>query len=300
LKEKVLVTGASGFIGRYVVDALLKKEYEVIALVHKNQMQESRHIQTLTGDICEESFIRQVAELMKRCDILIHLAADIDMCGSDRTILVNCLGTYHMINLAKDLAVKSFVYMSSVPVIGKPRILPITENHPADPKTLYHITKDAGEKMVTQLSSEEMRVVILRIASPVGIGMNSRNYLSYLLEKCEKNEQVELYGTGKRSQNYIDVRDIAEAVLCSLSAAASGIFLIAGKDTVTNRKLAFLCRKIMGSSSEIIWGKREDLEEEDQWRLSSEKARRLLGYMPAYALEDTIRWITGSMGAHGV
>lgn len=154
--------------------------------------------------------------------------------------------------------------------------------------------------MVTQLSSEEMRVVILRIASPVGIGMNSRNYLSYLLEKCEKNEQVELYGTGKRSQNYIDVRDIAEAVLCSLSAAASGIFLIAGKDTVTNRKLAFLCRKIMGSSSEIIWGKREDLEEEDQWRLSSEKARRLLGYMPAYALEDTIRWITGSMGAHGV
>ena len=56
----------------------------------------------------------------------------------------------------------------------------------------------------------------------------------------------------------------------------------------------------MGSSSEIIWGKREDLEEEDQWRLSSEKARRLLGYMPAYALEDTIRWITGSMGAHGV
>lgn len=295
MKDNVLVTGAAGFIGRYVVDALLQEGYEVTALVRKKPKQFDDRVVVVEADICKEDIEQRTKGLVKKCGTLIHLAADLDMRGSDQTILTNCLGTYHVAGLAKAIGVKRFVYLSSIPVIGVPKDLPITELHPIEPKTLYHITKYAGEQIVRQELSESIQTVILRIPSPIGKGMNPNFYLPFLLRKCQKNETIELYGEGKRSQNYIDVRDIASAVLCSISSEKSGLYLIAGKKEITNQKLAFLCRKITGSVSEIVWGRREDPEEENQWVISGEKARKELGFIPRYELAETIRWMIYSL-----
>ncbi len=295
MKDKVLVTGAAGFIGRYVVNTLLQEGYEVTALVRRKTQQPNERVTVVEADLCEADMEQNPELLAKKCKILIHLAADLDMQGSDRTILTNCLGTYHVIRLAKAMGVEQFIYMSSIPVIGVPRELPVTELHSVEPKTLYHITKYAGEQMVRQELSGKMQTVILRISSPVGAGMNPGNYLSFLLRKCKKNETIELYGEGKRSQNYIDVRDIAAAVLCSISSDKSGLYLIAGRKEITNQKLAFLCKEMTGSSSDIIWGKREDPEEKNQWVISGEKAYKELGFFPQYELVETIRWIADNL-----
>ncbi len=187
---------AAGFIGRYVVDALLQEGYEVTALVRKKPKQFDDRVVAVEADICKEDIEQRTKGLVKKCGTLIHLAADLDMRGSDQTILTNCLGTYHVAGLAKAIGVKRFVYLSSIPVIGVPKDLPITELHPIEPKMLYHITKYAGEQIVRQELSESIQTVILRIPSPIGKGMNPNLYLSFLLRKCQKNETIELYGEG--------------------------------------------------------------------------------------------------------
>lgn len=291
MKTRVFVTGASGFIGRYVVDELVKNQYEVIALVHNVPPCFDKQVKVVKGDMCDEEFVKKVSQSIGKCSIVVHLGADLNMRGDDKTILTNCLGVYHVLQLAASVQAEHFIYLSSIPIIGTPRVLPITEEHPAEPKTLYHVTKWMGEKLTQQFFSEKMHRVILRIPSPIGVGMNKNNYLSFLLRKCIENETIELYGTGGRIQNYIDVRDVAGAVLGSFSALDSGMFLIAGKKEISNRELAYLCREITASSSPIIWGRREDLEENNHWIISSQKALSSFGFLPKYELRETIQWI---------
>lgn len=304
MKKKVLVTGAAGFIGRYVVNELLKREYDVAIILYDKESIDCHKrddsivngdINVISGDICEENIIQSVVDSIEKCDIFIHLAADININGNDRTILVNCLGTYHCVKLANALGAECFIYMSSIPVIGTPCVLPVTEEHPALPKTLYHITKYSGEMIVEREKSKDMKTIILRIPSPIGFGMSPNNYLSFLLGKCMRNELIEVYGTGARIQNYIDVRDIASAVVQSFTTKYSGIFLIAGSKSVSNLELALLCKEITGSESEIIYGQREDPEEKNQWIISTDKAKQAFGFFPRYGLRETIQWILSNM-----
>ena len=295
MKNRVLVTGAAGFIGKYAVKKLLENDYEVIALVRAASENSGYEAPVIEADISEESVIQSVGALVKQCDTVIHLAANLDMTGTDETINVNCKGTYHLIRLAERLSAKKYIYISSIPVIGLPRAIPITEEHPVKPQTLYHITKYMGEQMVEVLSAPGMQKIILRIPSPIGVGMNEGSYLSYLLKCCLENKSIELFGHGMRRQNYIDVRDIASAILRAVETDLSGLFLIAGKHDITNRDLAFLCKQITGSVSEITWGKREDPEENNQWIISTKKAQRQLNFFPEHDLEDTLRWIQSSM-----
>lgn len=296
MKKRVLITGASGFIGRYVVKKFLEKKYNVIALVHAKHSDFDADVQVIEADISEESIIASAAEKIKQCDVLVHLAANLDMKGSDETISVNCMGTYHLIRLAALLSVQKFIYISSIPVIGNPKFLPVTEEHPIAPATLYHISKYMGEQMLNSLCPPDMETVILRIPSPIGVGMSEHNYLSFLLNKFKKNEPVELFGQGLRRQNYIDVRDIASAILCATEAPATGLFLIAGKQEISNRDFAFLCKEITNSQSEITWGKRDDPEEENQWVIAATKAEEQLGFSPEYDLKDTLCWIYDTAG----
>lgn len=289
--KKVLVTGANGFIGRYVVKELCEHGYEVVVLVHKEQVSWPYPIMSIKADICEESVVEQIVGQTGEIGIIVHLAADINIGGSDRTILTNCLGTYHMALLANLISAEQFIYMSSIPVIGIPEDLPVTESHPVKANTLYHITKYAGEQIVDQICRREIRKMVLRISSPIGIGMKENNYLSMLLKKCKSNAQIELYGEGKRIQNYIDVRDVASAILCGILSGKPGLYLIAGRKGITNRDLAFLCKEITGSSSSILWGLREDAEEARQWIISGRKAEVDLSFLPRYKLEESIKWM---------
>ncbi len=296
MEKKVLVTGATGFIGKYAIRKLLDSGYEVVAIVRKKSTDLGGDVSIIEASISDEKMMQNVVTRVRQCDIVIHMAANLDMKGHDETISVNCIGTYHLIRLAELLLAEKFIYISSIPVIGAPRVLPITEEHPVEPKTLYHISKYMGEQMVQALCPSAMQKIILRIPSPIGVGMNEKNYLSFLLKRCRKNELIEVYGQGMRRQNYIDVRDIASAILHAVQGREQGLFLIGGKQDITNRELAFLCKEVTESQSEIIWGRREDPEEENQWIISIQKAQSQLNFVPEYDIKDTLYWICDTMG----
>ena len=122
--------------------------------------------------------------------------------------------------------------------------------------------------------------------------MNQKNYLSMLLDCCMNQLPIEIYGRGSRVQNYIDVRDVSDFVADVLQENINGVYLIAGKKSVSNLKLAYLCRELTGSASKIRLGKMPDPADDIKWIISCEKAEREAGFSPGYTLEQTIRWVS--------
>ncbi len=291
--SKILVTGAAGFIGRYVTEHLLAQGYDVIAMTNSKKLDmRSKRLTIIVGDICDGDFVEKTVQAVGQCRAVIHLAADIRVPGDGATITANCLGTYHVVELANRLGADQFIYLSSVPVIGKPVSVPITEDHPAHPETLYHITKLTGEEIVKNVGTPGMKKVMLRIPSPIGRGMRQNVFLYRMLEQCRKGQDILLYGAGGRVQNYVDVRDIAEAVGLSLVRDTEGVFLIGG-ESISNLQLAEKCIARTKAGVQIRFAGVEDAAEVEHWEISGKKAKAVLGYEPRYMLDDTIDWIYG-------
>lgn len=293
-KTRLFITGANGFIGKNLIEALKQiPEYEIVA-GFGNTWEETTSrltsgIECMKCDISEPQFASYVAGKVSKCDVIIHLAAYISMEQDDRLIAVNVNGALNIAKLANEWMVKKVIYISSIPVIGTPMIHPIDERHPLSPKTLYHATKLSGEYILQACCDKNIDVISLRIPSPIGVGMNKKNFLSLLLEKCKNNEEIILFGHGGRKQNYIDVRDICRAILAAILKDAKGNFCIGGT-CISNEELAKMCVDLSDSKSEIIF-RGIDEEEDNVWDISFDKVRKHLEYEPMYSLEDTIRWL---------
>lgn len=292
--DKVLITGATGFIGQYVVYSLYKVGYDIITLSRTpfyNVTVQKGHIKSLIADITQPIQVEQLKAEVDGCKAIIHLAAAIQMSDGDITIDTNIKGTYYLLKLANELSISKFIYLSSIPLIGMPLQLPITENHPVNPKSLYHITKYAGEQLVQCMCKNNTEWNIIRIPSPIGRGMKKNTLLSTLLSQFMENKPVEIYGTGSRIQNYIDVRDVADFIVNIVPISKSGCYLISGEQSISNIELAQLCSKITKSHSKIFVGRYPDPEENMRWVISSQKAKKELDYNSKFSLEESISWI---------
>lgn len=295
-KTRLFITGANGFIGKNLISVLNRMpEYMVVAGVGNTWEKTASDREGGTGyvkcDISDDQFVPFISAKVEKCDVIIHLAAYISMEQDDRLIAVNVNGTSNIAKLANEWKVRKVIYISSIPVIGVPVVHPIDETHPLFPQTLYHATKLSGEFILQACCDKQTDVISLRIPSPIGCGMNKKNFLSLLLEKCRSNEEIILFGHGGRKQNYIDVRDVCRAILEVVVRDAKGVFCIGGT-CISNEELAKTCIALSDSKSPIIF-KGMDKEEDNIWDISFDKASGYLGYEPGYSLEDTIRWLLG-------
>lgn len=288
---RVLVTGSNGFVGKYVVQKLISEGYHVIGIGRTHNDFEHEKFSFYQADITDKEQLCTFFKLNSDISGIVHLAADININGSDNTIITNCLGTYYLSYYSVINKLKFFVNISSIPVIGKPIIIPVTEEHPTHPDSLYHISKLTGEQIVENTCAGFMKIFNLRISSPIGIGMPDKNYLSVLIDKCIKNEAIEVYGTGARVQNYIDVRDVADAIVCAMRSDKSGLYLIAADESISNIELAKLCINLLNSHSEIVLNRIADAEEGNKWHISAQKACQEIGFLPKHTLSETIKWI---------
>lgn len=293
---RILITGISGFVGGAIAEHLVKQGYDVVGL-SRSPYKNSNLVKTLQADIANITFIDQVLEKISYCDVIIHAAAVINNnLYVPEISLTNCLGTQQMLHLAHIWKIKKFIYLSSVPVIGKPKELPITERHPVDPLTAYHASKLYGESLVKISSNNsEFKSVILRLTSPIGKGMQDNRILSLFVRKALCNSPITILGQGARQQNYVDVRDLSLAVRsCVEFNNAEGMFNIGGEKSISNLELASTCIKTLKSSSQIIFSEDHDIEEGVNWNVSINKAKKFLNYRPQYTIENSISEIGDS------
>lgn len=279
----ILITGINGIVGNGIANNL-KGEF----IIYGVGRQDSSIVSGINAyDKLDISDIKQIIEYGNnhKIDHIVHCAA---YKGNDSKTVFdsNILGTWNIYKLGKLLKCKSIVYISGIPIIGMPKELPITEKHPLDPQSNYHLSKYIGELMLH--NQQDIPVVTLRIPSPIVPGMPANTILPVYVKKCMTNEQLTVMGKGSRSQNYIDIEDISLAVKLVIESNKTGIYNIASSCSISNSELANTCKTILNSDSEI---KFEGLDSNEgiNWDISIEKAKDELYFIPQRSIIQTIK-----------
>jgi nucleoside-diphosphate-sugar epimerase len=277
--SRIVVTGGAGKAGRAVVRDLLEHGYDVVSvdMLRDPNLAEG---QQLVADLADYG---QTVDALRGADVVVHLAA-IPAPGlkpDELTFRVNTTSTYNVFAAAALLGLSRVVWASSETTIGLPferelpRYAPIDEEHPLLPESSYALSKVVSEEMARQFS---------RWNGIPHIGLRFSNVM-------EPHDYERFPGFWDDAQlrrwnlwGYLDARDVAHSCRLALEADSSGaeVFIIAAADTVMNRPSADLMADVY-PDVEL----REGVGEFGTL-LSIEKARRLLGYEPAFSWRDAI------------
>ena len=183
----VLVTGASGFLGRFLVDDLLAAGYRVRALARSSaDLSFPPSVEVMTGDLLDPLCTSRAAA---GCDTIVHLAGKahaIDDSGeSDEEYRsVNVDGTRHLLERAAGVGVKRFIFASSVKVFGETTSGSVDETVPAAPQSSYARSKWMAEQLVASYNGRGLAAVSLRL--PLVYGPTKKGNLYRMIEAIDK------------------------------------------------------------------------------------------------------------------
>lgn len=249
--------------------------------------------QYISCDVDSEELANVFQTCMETAPIhaVVHLAADMrkEPYGVE-IVSHNCVGTQRLLELCEKYQVKSFVQVSSLPVIGKPMEHPITENHPLQPPTVYHATKVMEELLANYADYHHgLRTVSFRISAPVGPRMNYKTIFPTFVKNAMENKDLILSGRGTRKQSYVHVSDIAQAIyLALISENAHGVYNLSSENLLSNYELAKKCIEVLQSKSEIKFSGQDDYMDDYCWDVSLEKIQKDIGYEPKIGMEQAI------------
>ena len=215
---KIAVTGATGFIGKTLVNKCLSNGYEVNVLSRKDIDDDffDKPVKAFKGDLIEETSI--LNEFLMGVDILYHCAAEI----YDSALIekVNIDGTNNLIEACKGKKLK-WVQLSSTGVYGHPIIGIITEESKENPKGLYEVSKLRADRIIEEAGDKNnLNYVIVRPSNVFGAQMTNQS-LFQLIKSVDNNKFIRI---GKRNAvaNYIHVDNVIESLLiCGLDDSTS-------------------------------------------------------------------------------
>jgi UDP-glucuronate 4-epimerase len=233
--EKILVTGAAGFIGSHLTERLLSLGYQVVgldsfdsfydpAIKRRNVALFSNHpnFSLLEGDIRDLPFLKEVFSQLP-IDKIVHLAARAGVRPSIQEPLlyedVNIKGTLHLLEKSRENKIKQFVFASSSSVYGGNRKVPFSEDDPVNsPVSPYAATKKAGELLCYNYHHlYQIPVTCLRFFTVYGPRQRPEMAIHRFARAIIEEKQLPLYGDGtiKRDFTYID--DIIDGILLALT-----------------------------------------------------------------------------------
>ncbi len=246
----VLVTGATGFIGRRLVAALQERNAQVRTLVRSigNVSLNGDRVETVVGDLADSA---SLAHACAGIDTVIHAAgfAHADAANTPefaaRHWAVNAEGTFRLLDAAVAAKVQRFIFLSSVKAVGDPELHLVDERWDASPETAYGQAKRAAEeRALTVGRTTGMRVVNLRPALVYGPSMKGN--LPRLIEAVRRGWLPPLPETGNR-RSLVHVDDVAQAVLlaAALPAAAGQTWFVTDGQAYSGRELYRLIRRLL-------------------------------------------------------
>jgi UDP-glucuronate 4-epimerase len=306
LVRSALVTGGAGFIGSHLVDRLLLEGWRVTVIDNFDPYYEpaiKRHhlaphsshpsFRLIEGDIRDTG---PVHPAHAEYDVIVHLAAKAGVRPSIEDPQgyqdVNVRGTQNMLELARNLGVKQFVFASSSSVYGMNPNVPWREDdfvlRPISP---YAGTKVSGELMGHVYSHlYGIRFIALRCFTVYGPRQRPDLAIHKFARQIMNDEPIALYGDGTSRRDYTFVTDIVQGIRAAMDFTGSPYEIVnlgAGR-TITLIGMVQALEAVLGRRARLQW---EDDKAGDvpQTYASIEKARRLLGYTPQTDLTEGIR-----------
>lgn len=312
--KRVLVTGADGFIGSHLVEALVHQNYEVNALCLYNSFNSwgwldsspsKNDFKVLTGDIRDSRFCR---EITKNVDIVFHLAALIAIPYSysapESYLETNIKGTLNILSASMDNGVSRFLHTSTSEVYGTALTVPITETHPLQPQSPYSASKIGADALAMSFwHSFKFPISVVRPFNTYGPRQSARAVIPTIISQLAAGKTDIKLGDLRPTRDFNYVSDTCLGFIdISKSGKSIGEILnLSSGHEVSVGELFELIRDLMGVNASIVEDKqRLRPETSEVFRLLGDhrKASELAGYSPKVSLREglvkTIQWFTNS------
>lgn len=296
---RFLVTGADGFVGSHVVEALLGSgRDEVVAFVHRLpvrwlSLDPSRPLRLVQGDIARMVDVEAAGEV----DAIIHLAGIPSVAACERepelARLANFQGAVNVLNLsAGQQPSPRVVLVSTAALYGEPAYLPIDEDHPVEPKNQYMNTKLAAE--ITAQAYHEQQGVPVVIVRPFNIyGPRQSDYfvVPTIVRQCLEGVELRL-GDGRPVRNFTYITDAVDLLLraATTRGAPGNVINLGSRPTISIEQLARKVIELTGSHLEPIFDvARYRAGDPTFLQMDPSLAERLLAWSPRVPLEEGLR-----------
>lgn len=231
---RAFITGASGFVGTHLVNKLLKNNWSVRILIHKNNISDSKNCEVILGDIGERKVLE---DALKETDVLFHLAAALGGSLIDRNEFyrINAAGTKNVLDAAFKAGVKKAVHFSSAGVLGAVRNNEaVDEAYPTHPISPYDLSKLEGENIALNKAKEGKPVLVIRPGWVYGPG----DRRTFKLIRAIARKKFILVTRGQARQTPVFIDDLLQGVLQCVEQGRDGeIYNIAGNEALTVRHI---------------------------------------------------------------
>lgn len=316
--EKILVTGADGFIGSHLTEALVRAGYNVRAFALYNSFGTCGWLdhcaadvvgqfEIFSGDIRDPNGVRTS---VKGCDIVLHLAALIAIPYSyhspDTYVDTNIKGTLNVLQAARDQGVRRVVHTSTSEVYGTAKFVPITEEHPLQGQSPYSASKIGADQIARSFySSFETPVLTLRPFNTYGPRQSARAVIPTIITQLASGVSDIKLGAVHPTRDFSFVADTVAGFIAAMSSerGVGEVINLGSSFEISVEDTARCIAEIMGMEINIVTDSirlRPEKSEVERLFASHEKAKRLLKWVPAYGgregfmrgLVETIDWFT--------
>jgi len=286
----ILITGINGFIGKNIKEKLKDDK-------------RSKYFFGTTSDIedCvqfQKNYIGIEEKLQNETiECVVHLAAVIPNLFTnvefDDVFLPNALMLDNLYKFSLKKNIKKFIYMSSFGSMEDYKNYKI--------KDYYTLSKIYGEHVCSMMEARNIQTASLRIPSPYGPYSNLKSVINIFIENALKNLDINVYGSGKREQNFIYVEDVIKAIelFVNTENKISGVYSIVSEKNTSMLDLAQMIKEICESKSKIIVGKYRDAQEGFRPEYDYDRVYRENGYKPDYniytGLKKYIEWYVNNI-----
>lgn len=296
---RFLVTGGAGFIGSNLVKAL-EKSYRCKVYVLEDFS--TGHFKNLLGSECEvitgDLSEAQVWEWLKRSfhfDAVFHQGAITDTTIQDQKSMmkVNADSMRHIIDACLHWKAK-LIYASSAGVYGNSPA-PMREEEGLIPENVYGFSKLVMDRIAMNFLREnsEIKVVGLRYFNVYGPGEaykgKTASMVYQLYRQIREGKRPRLFKWGEQRRDFVYVEDVVRANLLALEKDVSGVFNIATGQARSFNEIVSLLNRYLGTDHQVEYFDCPYQFYQNFTQADISKARRELGYEPAYTLEDGVR-----------
>jgi NAD dependent epimerase/dehydratase len=318
MPQKILVTGADGFIGSHLVEYLVRQGHTVRALVLYNSFNSWGWLdscapdvvgkfEVFAGDIRDPHGVRAA---MQGCEVVLHLAALIGIPYSyhspDTYVDTNIKGTLNVLQAGRDLGVDQIIHTSTSEVYGSAQFVPITELHPLEGQSPYSASKIGADQMALAFHrSFDTPVTVIRPFNTYGPRQSARAVIPTAITQLAAGGGPIRLGSVHPTRDFSFVSDTVNGFVSAIGSERSfgEVVNLGSGFEVSIETTVQMIEEIMGVTTDVQTHEdrvRPPLSEVDRLWADTSKAKDLLGWQPVYGgldgfrrgLEETISWFS--------
>jgi nucleoside-diphosphate-sugar epimerase len=304
--KKVLVTGATGFIGANITRRLLREGARVNIFIRRDSdkwrlSDRLKSVSSHTADLTDAAAVGRALRRI-RPDIIVHAAvyggypAQKDV---KKIFDLNLMATVNLLNACRETGFRLFLNTGSSSEYGIKNEA-MKECDPLEPVTPYGISKAAATLYCRSIAlMENLPIATLRLFSPYGYFEGSSRLIPYVILSSLKNDTIEL-SSGRNVRDFIFVEDVCDAYIKAIERCdyiSGEILNVASGREHSVEDVVKEISKLTGVKTRIEWGREHNPRiEPKKWQADISKANRLLGWKPRHSLREGLDKLIGWFG----